>query len=276
MFGRKVKIGLALGGGGARGFAHLGALKAFEEFGIKFDRVAGTSAGSLVAAFYAGGYSWEQMYKVAKKIDPKELRSNIIPLMPSDTEGIQKVMKDYLGDINIEDLSLPFSAIAVDIKSTREVCISHGNLAKAVAGSCAVPSVFKPVEFGDMILCDGGLQNTIPSDILRYYDCDYVIAIDCNPQRTYGTDSTKFMDVISCSIRILMKANAVRGYKYADIVIQPETKRFKATKKDGYDEMIDEGYTATVDMMPKIQSLLRKGKPFKKKKTPELQEVRFI
>lgn len=276
MFGRKAKIGLALGGGGARGFSHIGVLKAFEEFGVEFDSVAGTSAGSVVGAVYAQGLSWKEIYELAKKIDPKDIRTSKIPLMTSDTSGIEKMMIDALGDINIEDLKKPFCAVAVDIKSTNEVCISHGNLAKAVAGSCAVPSVFKPVEFNDMLLCDGGLQNTIPSDVLHHFDCDYVVAVDCNPDRTYGTDSTKLFDVLGCAIRILMRANAEKGYKYADIVIKPSTKRFRATKKDGFDDMIDEGYAAAIDVMPEIQALLKKGKPMIKKQIEELKDILFV
>jgi len=270
------KVGLALGGGGARGFSHLGALKAFEEFGIKFDYVAGTSAGSVVGACYAAGLTYDEIYKAAKGIKEKEIRTNKIPFFPSKTEGIENLMKKTIGDINIEDLKIPFSAIAVDLKSTKEVCISKGNLAKAVAGSCCVPGVFTPVEFGDMLLCDGGLQNTIPADIPRFFGCDYVIAVDCHKTRSYGTESSKIVDVITCSIRILMKGNAVKGYVNADIVIQPDTKRFKATKTDGIDDMIEEGYRATIDAIPKIKDLIRK-KPLRKRKIiAEKDEIIFI
>ena len=265
LFNRKIKIGLALGGGGARGFTHIGVLKAFEEFGIKFDYIAGTSAGSVVGACYAAGMKSEEIYAVAKTIREKDIRTNKIPLMPSKTEGLENLLKKTLGDINIEDLKKPFSAVAVDIKTTKEVCISHGNLSKAVAGSCCVPGVFVPVQFGDLLLCDGGLQNTIPADVPRFFGCDYVIAVDCNKERTYGTDSIKVLDVLSCTIRILMKGNAVKGYVNADFVVQPDTRRFKATKADGIDEMVEEGYRAGVDAIHKIKDILKKRSTFKKK-----------
>ena len=272
---RHLKIGLALGGGGARGFTHLGVLKAFDEFGLKFDYISGTSAGSVVGACYAAGLSFDEIYKVAKGIKEKDIRTNKIPLMPSKTEGIENLMISTLGDINIEDLKIPFSAVAVDIKTTSEVCISHGNLAKAVAGSCCVPGIFVPVVFGDMLLCDGGLQNTIPADIPRYFGCDYVIAVDCNKERTYGTESQKVLDVLLCTIRILMKGNAVKGYVNADIVIQPDTKRFKATKAKGVEDMIEEGYRAGVDAMQKINEILRKKPKFKKKYLNK-EDIKFI
>lgn len=268
MFRKRIKVGIAFGGGGARGFTHLGVIKAFEEFGVKFDYVAGTSVGSLVGAFYAAGYTYEQMYAIVKDLREKDIRKNVIPFTPSKPDGIGEIITNNLGDINIEDLPTPFSAVAVDIKSTNEICISKGNLAKAVMGSCAVPGVFQPVIFDDMILCDGGLQNAIPADIPRYYGCDYVVSVDVNKSRTYGTDSAKFLDVLLCSIRILMKSNAVRGYVNSDVIIAPETKRFKSTKTDGMEEMIDEGYKAAIDMMPKIMEIFNKKRHNKLKEKP--------
>lgn len=276
MFGRKPKIGLVFGGGGARGFSHIGVLKALEEFNLKFDYIAGTSAGSIIGALVAAGKNWKEIYEEAKKLKTKDIRTSKIPLVPSKTDGIQTLVRSILGDINIEDLPTPFSAVAVNIKTTKEVCLSHGNLAKAIAGSCCVPGVFVPVEFGDMLLCDGGLQNTIPADIPRYFGCDYVVAVDCHKERTYGTDSQKLFDVLSCSIRILMKSNAVKGYVNADIVIAPETKRFKATKTEGVDEMVEEGYRAAIDAMPEIMKLFKKGKPFRQKKFSDPSEIDFV
>lgn len=274
MFGKKVKIGVAFGGGGARGFTHLGAIKAFEEFGLKFDFVAGTSAGSLAGAFYAAGYTFKEMYNVVKDIKEKDIRKNIIPFTPSKLDGVGDILIKNLGDINIEDLQTPFAAVAVDIKSTKEVCLAKGNLAKAVMGSCAVPGVFQPVVYEDMILCDGGLQNTIPADIPHYFGCDYVISVDVNKSRTYGTDSTKFIDVIFCAIRILMKSNAVRGYVNSDLIIAPETKRFKSTSTDGMQEMIEEGYKATIDAMPQIMEIFERKKKNKNKYFTE--DIKFL
>lgn len=273
---KKVKVGLALGGGGARGFAHLGAIKAFEEYGLKFDYVCGTSAGSIVGAFYSAGYTYEQMYKVAVKMDVKDIRTSKIVFVPSKSDGIEKVFKDELGNINIEDLPTPFSAVAVDIISMEECVITKGNLAKACAGSCAVPGIFQPVVFGDRHLCDGGLQNTIPADVPKLMGCDYVVAVDVNKSRNYGTQSTKLLDVLSCSIRILMKGNVVRGYLYGDVMVKPETKRFKSTKKEGFEDMIEEGYKATIDVMPEIMKLFKR-KPIKlKSKVKYINEDRVI
>lgn len=261
---KNVKIGLALGGGATRGFAHLGAIRAFEEAGITFDFIAGTSAGSLVGAMYASKMSYEEMVKVALSIREKDIRNSKIIFVPSRTEGIERLVKDQLGDIGIEDLPIPFSPVVVDLKSTEEIALRRGNLAKAVCGSCAVPGVFTPVEFEDMLLADGGLQNTIPADIPKLFGCDYVVAIDVNSTRAYGTNSSKLLDVMGASIRILMKSNAIKGYVYSEVMVTPDLKRFKSTSIEGASEMIEEGYKATMAKMPEILELFTR-KPLKKK-----------
>ncbi len=276
MFKKKIKVGVAFGGGGARGMSHIGVIKAFEEFGIEFDYVCGTSVGSLIGAAYANGLSSKEIYDIAKKLKVKDIRTSKLFFMPSKTDGIESLLTGLFGDINIEDLKKPYSAVAVDIKTTKEVCISHGNLAKAVAGSCCVPGIFQPVEFGERLLCDGGLQNTIPANIPRYFDCDFVIAVDCNSTRTYGTDSTKVLDVLGCAIRVLMKSNAVKGYVCADVTIATDNKRFKSTKLEGIDEMVEEGYKNAIDLMPEIIKIFN-GKAKKKKlKDFDKGEIEFI
>lgn len=265
---KKPKIGLVLSGGGTRGFAHLGAIKAFEEYGLKFDFVSGTSAGSLVGAFYASGMKFEDMLNIARKIDEKDIRTSKLVFVPSKTDGIEKVITENLGDINIEDLKIPFTATAVDLKSTDEICLTKGNLAKAVAASCCVPAIFQPVEHNNRLLCDGGLRNTMPADIPKIFGCDYVVAIDVNKSRLYGTDSTKLVDVVMCSVRILMESNVFKGYEYSDIVLRPETKRFKSTKTEGWLDMIEEGYREAINNMPAILRLFQRNalNIFKKKK----------
>ena len=255
---KKVKIGLALGGGGARGFAHLGVLKAFEENNISFDYVAGTSAGSLVGALHCAGLTYQQIYDIAKNLKKKDIKPGTFMFVPSKTEGLQKVIISAIGDISFQELKKPFAAVAVDLISADEIIITHGSVAKAVAGSCAVPGVFVPVEFEHMHLADGGLQNTIPADVPRLYDCDYVVAVDVNSTRGEGTDSLKMIDVLPATIRILMKSNAVKGYLNADVIIQPNLKRFKSTKMDGFEEMIEEGYKAAMDKMPEILNIISK------------------
>ncbi len=254
------KIGLALGGGGARGFALIGAIRAFEEENIKFDYISGTSIGSIVGAMLAGGITSEQMQDVATNIKVKDVRKSLVPFMPSSTENVENIIIKMLGDIDVSDLKIPFCAVAVDMISGNEVDITKGRLCKALAGSCAVPTVFNAVQFEDKLLFDGGLQNTIPADVLRKFGCDAVVAIDINSTRGNGTDSKKYLDLLMTSIRVMMKSNAIKGYLNADIMIKPDLKRFSASKTTGMIEMIEEGYKATKAMMPKIKELFRRKK----------------
>ncbi len=276
LFKRKIKIGVAFGGGGAKGVTHIGVIKAFQEFGLDFDYVAGTSVGSIMGSAYANGMKYEEILKIAKELKTSDIRTSKLFFIPSKTEGIETMMINTFGDINIEDLKKPFSCVAVDIKSTKEICISKGNLAKAVAGSCCVPGVFQPVPFKDFLLCDGGLQNNIPANIPRFFGCDYVIAVDCNSTRTYGTESSKTLDVLACSIRILMKSNSIKGYMNADLTIASDTKKFKSTELQGIDEMVDIGYRNAVDMMPEIMKIFAGKYPKKKSKDFGKDDILFI
>ena len=254
------KIGLALGGGGARGFALIGVVKALEEENIKFDYISGTSIGSVVGAMLAYGITSQEMLDIATKLKVKDVRKNLIPFMPSSTEAIEKIIINTIGDINVEDLKTPFCAVAVDMVSGNEVDITKGRLCKALAGSCAVPAVFNAVEFEDKVLFDGGLQNTIPADVLRKLGCDAVVSIDINSTRGNGTTSKKYLDLLVTSVGVMMKSNAIKGYLNSDIMIKPDLKRFSASKTTGMLEMIDEGYKATKAMIPQIKSLFRRKK----------------
>lgn len=258
------KIGLAFGGGGARGFSLIGVIRAFEEEGLHFDHIAGTSVGSIMGAALANGMTSDEIEKICLGIKEKDIRTSKIPFVPSSTEGLEKLVIKHIGDINIEDLKTPFCAVAVDMVSGNEVDITKGRLCKAIAGSCAVPTVFSPVEFEDMLLFDGGLQNTVPADVLRILGCDAVVAIDINSTRGNGTDSKKYIDLLMASVGIMMKSNAIKGYLNADIIVKPDLKRFSAKKVDGMQEMIEEGYLATKAMMPKIKELFKHRKVRKK------------
>ena len=254
---KNFKIGLAFGGGGARGFAHLGALKAFEEAGISFDEVSGTSVGSIVASLYAFGLSSDEMYAIGKKLKTSDIRNSKMFFIPSKTDGIENLVKSALGDAYFEDMKKPLTIVAVDLKSAKEIHITKGNVVKAVAGSCAVPGIFEPVDFGEYRLADGGLQNTIPADVLRRNGCNVVVSIDVNPTRAYGTDSTKLSEVLKATLRILMKSNAVRGKMFSDIVIDTDTSKFRSTSLEGYEEMYKIGYESAKKAIPQIQDCIK-------------------
>ena len=138
----KPKVGLALSGGGARGFGHLGAIKAFEELGIEFDAVAGTSVGAFVGALYCYGYKADELIERALKMKVKDIRTSKIVFVPSKTTKYEEFIISLMGDIDITDLKKKFGIVAVDMKTGEEIVFTEGKLCKAIAGSCAVPMVF--------------------------------------------------------------------------------------------------------------------------------------
>ena len=252
----KVKLGLALSGGGARGFAHIGAFRAFEEYRIRFDCVAGTSVGSIMGAAYCAGLTWQQMRDFSLTENDQDIIDNRFIKIGSRSSNIEDVMRKLIGDTTFEQLKTPFSAVAVDLVSGNEITLNSGSVAKACSASSAVPAVFKPVQYGDMLLVDGGLLNNIPADTVRHMGAEVVVAVDLNHTRGEGTTSTKLWSTLMASWRILMKATAFKGQMNSDVIIEPELRVFKNTSIGDVDSMIEEGYRATVGKIPEIMYLL--------------------
>jgi NTE family protein len=246
-----LSLGLALGGGATRGFAHVGAIKAFEEHKIKFDYVAGTSAGAIVGALYCAGANSQDLINISRELDPRWIRS-FLSLPPIDTSRLENIIKRYLGDITFQELKIPFIAVAVDLKAGEQVMLQRGSVAKAVSASCAVPFFFKPVIIDNMHLVDGGLLNSVPGDVAKVMGADRVVAVDVNSGRGYGTDSLKLLDIIGATIRIMSAVNSMIGKRHADALIEPDLRKFKPTSKEGYMEMIELGYKAAKQSISEI------------------------
>ena len=170
-----VRLGIALGSGGAKGMAHLGALKAFEEAGITFSFVAGTSIGAVVGALLAKGYSAEDMRRIVEAVNRREFSKNLRPF--ADLSFAERFLENYLeGDFTT--LRLPFAACATDGKDNRLVVLRKGKLARAVTASSAIPPLFKAVELDGRELYDGAFTNAIPTDVCRALGAEFVIGID--------------------------------------------------------------------------------------------------
>ena len=254
-FKRKFKVGLCLSGGGTRGFSYLGAFKAFEEYGIEFDMVAGTSAGSLFGAVYASQMDLNEIKDVAKGMKNGDFRHSKLGILPSSMDKLHDLIEMVLPVKKVEDLAIPYYAVAVDLKTGKEIHFNSGNLASIITGSCAIPGIFLPVKYKNMVLIDGGVRNNIPADVLKMNGCDFVVTIDCNCSRGGGTNSEKLFTQFSTSVGIMMVNNSRLGTELSDIIICPDLKKYKSLNLEGKDEMIKEGYRATVEMMPEIQKL---------------------
>ena len=255
---KKLKTGIVFSGGGVRGFSYIGVMRALKEAGIEFDMVAGTSIGSLMGALYALDMPIEEMEQYALKVKQSDFTSSKIMFVPSKTERFERMLDEILQDNTFETLKKPLCVVAVDLKTGKEVHITSGNLKKAIAGSCAVPGVFTPVELDDKILVDGLLTNNIPADALREMGADIVVSLDINPTRGYGTDSTKTIDVLKASLRILMVSNAVNGYVHSDYIIKIDLSEFSQLKISNTLELMKRGYVATKKVIPDLQQVLNR------------------
>ena len=255
---KKGKVALCLGGGGARGFAHIGAIKAFEDSGIDFDIVAGTSVGSLVGALYCAGVSADRMMEYASKMDMKDIKVGGA-FGAGDSTTVGKMVTDLVGEIDFKDLKKPLYAVATDLVSAREVILQSGSVATAVSASCAVPIIFKPVTVGKMNLVDGGLKNNIPADVCKMMGADFVITIDANPTRGRGTDKTGRLGVALATFSIVMATTSEKGLMNSDIIIAPNLSEFSSRKKEGYEKMYQLGYEETMKKIDEIKSLIYKG-----------------
>lgn len=255
---RKPRIGLALSGGGARGFAHIGALKAFSEAGLNFDMIAGTSAGSIVGALYSYGLPLPEIEAAGEGLKVEDVRDSTFIFSTSNPSNIEGIMRDFIGDAMFSDLKIPFVAVACDLVTGQEVHLDRGSVARAVSASCCVPGIFKPVIWDDKHLIDGGIKNVLPADVVREMGADFVVSVEVNSGRGIGTDSLKTMDVFKAAMRMSITGNGKTGIINSDIVLFPDTRKYKSTSKDGYREMIAEGYRAAKEAMPEILKLFDK------------------
>jgi len=176
------KIGLALGGGAAKGLAHIGVLKALEEAGIQIDYIAGSSMGALVGAAYAAGINIDTLEQIALETDWKDLAMLFDPTLPAsgiiNGRRVSEFLQSLYGSRAIEDLPIPFAATAANIISGKKYVLNRGNLVTAVRTSISIPVVFTPLKYDDQYLVDGGLIDPVPINVVRSMGADYIIAVN--------------------------------------------------------------------------------------------------
>jgi len=177
------KIGLALGSGSARGWAHIGVIQALAEAGVSVDYIAGTSIGALVGAVYASG-GINSLKDIVLQLDWKKILSLFDVVFPKsgliDGRKVADFIRNHVQEKNIEDLSIPFSSVSTNLATGEEVVIQKGDVIEAVRAGISVPGIFTPVRKDGMILVDGGLVNPVPVSVARGMGADFVIAVDLN------------------------------------------------------------------------------------------------
>nr|WP_315210245.1 patatin-like phospholipase family protein [uncultured Albidiferax sp.] len=252
------KIGVALGAGSARGFAHIGVLKALVEAGLAPEVVAGTSAGSLVGAFYAAGYSPWQIEEVALRLRDIEIvdlgQGNKRGMFTGET--LQKLVNQYVQDVPMERFKRRFGAVATVLKSGELRLLSGGNAGAAVRASCSIPGVFVPCVIGDEELVDGGLVSPLPVKAARRLGAQVVIGVDVGvlPQ---NSTRTGLYEVILQSFEIMGRSLSQLEGQTADFMVRPDTARFSSTDFTVRKEIVQAGYEAGVAALPALRQLLR-------------------
>ena len=219
---RPLHIALALGGGAARGFAHIGVIKALEARGIYPDIVVGTSAGALVGALYAGGYDGLELNRLALSMDESALSDWTLSsrgLFKGD--GLQSYVNHQVKDRPIEKLDKKFVATATDLHSGQLVVFDRGNTGQAVRASASVPGVFQPTKIGDHEYVDGGLVSPVPVKVARRLGADIVIAVDIS-SRPIGADTSGLFTELLQTFSIMGQTIASYEEKDADILLRPE------------------------------------------------------
>ena len=238
------KIALALGGGAARGFAHIGVIKALESHGIVPDMVIGTSSGSLVGALYASGYGGFDLQRTALQLDDTIIADWSLPDRGFiKGEALQNFVNQAVQNRPMEKLNKPFAVVATDLQSGEPIVFRTGNTGMAVRASSSVPGVFQPVTISGREYVDGGLVSPVPVRAARAMGADLVIAvyISNNPRLGKTRDS---VDVMLQTFAIM--GQSIAGYELseADIVIRPDTGRIRSTAFEDRHLAIIEGEKA--------------------------------
>lgn len=252
----KPKIGLALGGGAARGFAHIGVIKMLEAQGIVADYVAGTSAGAVVGSLYAGGYDAFAMQKIAVQLDEKIFADWTLGgrgLLKG--EALQDFINQHLNKRPLEKLNKPFATVATDLNSGERVVFRTGDTGMAVRASAAVPGVFQPTQFRGRSFVDGGLTSPVPVRAAREMGADIVIAVDIS-DRPEGQPVDSLAAILWQTTTIMGGIIGANELKGADIVIRPKLRYVKSWDFTARHDAMLEGEKAALAALPNIRQKL--------------------
>ena len=251
---RPPRIALALGGGAARGFAHIGVIEVLEENGIHPDIVTGTSAGSLVAAMYASGKSGVEMARLADTMDESAITDWSFPgrgLIRG--EALARYIRDVTGGKTIEQLKIPLGIVATDLDNGHSILFRRGDLGTAVRASSAVPAVFQPVKIGTHEYVDGGLSSPVPVRSAREMGADVIIAVDIS-QLPDGGPTGDALHMLLQTFSIMSRSINELELKDAEVVLRPKLTGVAGTDFSLRAKNIQAGREATLALLPMIKA----------------------
>lgn len=249
----RIEIGLALSGGSAVGIAHIGALRALREKGVRISHVSGTSAGSVVAACLAFGISEERMLEAAKRLSWSRISDfGYSRFGLNSNRPVGRLVEELIGDVMIEDAPIPLAIVAADIDTGEKVIFRKGRLSDAVRASTCIPGFFVPVEVGGKRLVDGGIVENLPLSPLRRMGADIRVGVDLGYWRTFRR-AENILDVITNSYSILVRNQKDPSPTGNGIIVRPHLESYTLSDFDKIDGLMDAGYRAMRSHIPAIR-----------------------
>lgn len=252
------RIGLALGGGAARGFAHVGVIQVLEEAGIRPNLVAGTSAGSLVAALYASGKTGAQLQRVAETMEEAAITDWKLPLFSSGMlrgDALARYVNGQVAGRRIEDMPLTLGILATDLQTGHDVVFQRGDTGVAVRASSAVPAVFEPVKISGRDYVDGGLVSPVPVRAARKMGAELVIAVDISSPPEANVSSGT-LDILLQTFSIMGKSINSLELRDADVVIRPALTGISSADFSARKRSIEAGRKAMTQMLPQLKEAI--------------------
>ncbi len=252
----EIRIGLALGGGAAKGFAHIGVIKMLEANGIHVDTVAGTSAGSVVGALYASGMDPFEMQARAVALDESSIRD--VRLFSGGLvqgQALQDYVNAQVRQAPIDAMPRPFAAVSTQLETGKRTVFVRGNTGQAVRASSSIPGVFEPVTIGGKHYVDGGIVSPVPVDAARQLGADFVIAVDIS-NKARGTAPADMLGIVNQSIAIMGQRAGAEELARADVVIRPQVDAIGPADFEQRSAAILAGERAALAALPTIRARL--------------------
>ncbi len=255
---QKPKIGLALGAGASRGFAHIGVLQVMEEIGLRPDYIAGSSIGSIIGALYAAGVTPGMMEGIAQNIDAR-LCYDLGFSRRGFIQGrrLEELIKMLTRNRSFDELEIPLAVTAVDLITCQRVIINKGKVYKGVRASISIPGVFRPVVDGDRVLIDGGILERVPVNVVREMGADIVIGVDV-AFRGRHRPPENFIETIMQTIEVMELEIIKHTIPSEDIMICPEVYLSNPMSLEGIDTAIEEGRRAAREKMDQLKALIHR------------------
>jgi NTE family protein len=254
-------VGVALGGGVARGIAHIGVLRELEKNKIPIDLIAGTSVGSLIAGGYAAGLSPDQLEQLAHTISWSDLgRMTVSRLGFYNNARTEEYIRATFPVDRFENLRMPLGVVATDLQAGKMVVFTEGDLALAIRASCAIPCYYTPVLVNGRLMVDGGLVGHLPAAVARGMGADLVIAVDVNSHSLPIPPPTNIFTVMSQALSVMGRSSVSYLYQDADVIIHPRVEHVKPDDLSKAGEMIEAGEEAARRTLHSIKRLLEPEK----------------